>query len=69
MGVAGARDILGGTTEFHRQRRFGDQRPGLGAHDVDAEYAIGRGVGQHLGEAVGVADGFRPAVGGEREAA
>ena len=56
VGVAGARDVLRGGAEFHRDGGFRDHVAGVGADDVHAEHAVGLGVGQDLHEAVGLVD-------------
>src|SRR3954471_2633146 len=41
MGVAGSREVFGGTTEFHQNSRFMNHFTGFAADDVHAEHAIG----------------------------
>ena len=48
---------------------FADHLADLGADHVDAEDAIGRGVGEHLHEALGLVVHLGAAVGHERELA
>ena len=67
MGVTSASDVLGGSAEFDRQRRFRDHRPGVRSNDMDANHAVGRGVGQNFNKAFGVGIGPRPRVRRERE--
>ena len=69
MRVAGARQILGRAAELHQHRRLGDHLRRVGAEDVHAEHAVGRGIGEDLHEAVGDVVGLGAAVGGERELA
>ena len=67
--MAGARQVLGRSAEFHQHRRLVDQVARALADDVDAEHPVGRLVGKDLHEAFGRQHGARPAVGGERELA
>ena len=67
MRVAGAGQIFRRAAEFHQHAGFGDQFAGADAEDVNAEHAVGRGVGENLHEAVGLAHRARAAIGGEGE--
>ena len=63
--MAGARDVLGGCAEFHGDRSLLDHVAGVGANDVDAEHAIGLGVGEDFDEAVGLVVDLGAAIRGE----
>ena len=65
MRMAGAGDVFGRGAEFHGDRGLGDHVAGIGADDVDAEHAVGLGVGDDLDEAVGGQVDLGAAVGGE----
>ena len=54
MRVADARDVLGAGAEFHCHHRFGDHLRGMRSDDVDAENAVGLGVGENLHETGGL---------------
>lgn len=41
VSVAGARNVLGAGRVFHRERALGNHLTRVGAHDVDAEHAVG----------------------------
>ena len=69
MGVAGARDVLGGSAEFHGDDGFRDHVAGVGADQMHAEHAVGLGIGEDLHEAVGGEIHLGAAVGGERKLA
>ena len=53
MGVAGARDVLGGSAELHGDDGFRDHIAGVGADQMDAEHAVGLGVGENFHETLG----------------
>ena len=65
MRVAGAREIFRRTAEFHQHRRFRDHVAGVRTDNVNAEHAVGLGVGQNFHKAVGLLIGLGAAVGGE----
>ena len=67
MRVAGARQILGGTAEFHQNRGFMDHFAGFAADNVHAEHAIGLRICENLHETVSGLVDLGAAVGGERE--
>ena len=67
MCVAGASEVVGRAGEFHDRGAFGDDGGCLGAEDVDAEDAVGLGVGDDLREAVGFIHGEGAAVDAEVE--
>src|SRR5215472_4070485 len=69
MGVAGARDVLGGGAELLGQRRFGDQGTGIGTNDVDSEDPVGLALGENFDKTLGIAIGPGARIGGERELA
>ena len=57
--MAGARDVFRRGAEFHGDGGFRDHRLGVGPENVDAEHAIGFGVGQDFDEAFGREVGAR----------
>ncbi len=65
--VEGAGEVFAGGVEFHRHDRFGDHVARMGGEDVDAEDAIGFGVGDDLDLAIGFVHAAGAAIGGERE--
>src|SRR6266446_9715891 len=65
MGMAGPRDVLGGSAEFHAHDDLGDQIAGIGPQDMSAQDPIGGGVGENLHETVGHGHGPGRAIGGE----
>ena len=67
MRVARAPDILRGRAELHRSRKFGNQRPRIGADDVRSQYAVRRFVGEDLHEPICLAHRAGARIGGERE--
>ncbi len=67
MRVAGARQILGGTAEFHQNRGFVDHFAGFAADNVHAEHPIGLRICENLHEAVGGLVDLGAAIGGEGE--
>ena len=52
MGMTDARDILGTGGKIQCGDRLGDQLGGARTKDVDAQDAIGPGVGDHLDQAL-----------------
>src|SRR4051812_4604629 len=69
MGVVGAGDVFGGGFELHGDDGLGDHVGGVGAKDVDAEDAVGLGVGDDLDLSDGFVHALGAAVGGEGELA
>src|SRR6266511_4561083 len=67
MGMAGARQILGGTTKLHQNAGFMNHFAGFAADDVHAEHAIGLRICENLHEAVSGLVDLGAAVGGEWE--
>src|SRR6185295_14842207 len=55
MRVAGARDVFAARAEFYRIGAFGDQVACARADDMNAEDAVGLGIGEHLHAAFGAA--------------
>ena len=69
MRVAGARKIFGRAAEFHQHRRLVDHLAGFAADDVNAEHAIGLGIGENFHETISGLIDLRAAVGSERKLA
>ena len=67
MGMAGARQILGGTAELHQYGGFVDHFAGLAADNVHAEHPVGFRICENLHETFGGLVDLGTAVGGERE--
>jgi hypothetical protein len=65
--MAGAGDVLGGGSEFHRQRQFGDQCAGVRSEDMGAQHPVGGLVRQDFNEPIRAAHRPCSAVRGERE--
>ena len=63
--MAGAGDILGRGTELHGNRSLGDHIAGVRADDVDAEHAVGLGIGEDFHEALGLQVHLCAAIGGK----
>ena len=61
VGVADVSQVLGAGSELHRGGGFGDQVAGVRGEDVDAQDAVGAGVGQELDATLGFAQGASPA--------
>src|SRR3990167_2748484 len=59
--------VLGAGTEFHADGTLLDQLGGARADHVNAQYAVGSGVGNNLDHAAGIIGSHGPATGGERE--
>src|SRR5580700_4709570 len=69
VGMAGPRQILGGTAKFHQYCRFMDHFAGLAADNMHAEYPIGLRICENLHKSVSGLVDLGAAVGGERELA
>src|SRR5215207_10802459 len=67
MGMAGARQIFGGTAKLHENAGFMNHFAGFAADDVHAEYAVGLRICENLHKTVGGLVNLGAAVGGERE--
>ena len=67
VGMTSARNVLCGGAELHCDRRLRDHVGGVRADDMDAQYAIGFGVGENFHEAVGLLIGLGATVGCERK--
>ena len=67
VGMAGARQILGGTAKLHQNSRFVDHFAGLAANNVHAEHPIGFRICENLHESVSGLVDLGAAIGGERE--
>src|SRR6266849_5796363 len=65
--MAGAGDILGTAAKLQHAYRLGDQVGSARADDVNADQAVGSGIGNHLDEALHFIQTARPRVGGEGE--
>jgi hypothetical protein len=65
MGVAGAGDILRRRTELHRDGSLRNHIAGIRADDVDAQHAVGLGIGKDLHETFGLQIHLGAAVGSE----
>jgi hypothetical protein len=67
MGMAGARQILGGTAKFHQYGGFVDHFAGFAADNVNAKHPIGFRICENLHESFrGLVD-LGTAIGGEGE--
>lgn len=67
VSVAGAGNILRAGTVLHGQDTLGNHLTGVGAHDVDAQNAVGLLVRDHLDHTLGIGVGASTGVGGEGE--
>ena len=61
MRVDGQLQVGGGRAHLDREHAFGDQLAGAGSDQADAEQALGRGIENQLGQAVGAIERRRPA--------
>ena len=67
VSVAATCDIFTAGTEFHGYSRFRDQVPRTRTKNVDAQYTIGLGVGEHLDVTVDGIQASCSAIGTELE--
>ena len=67
MGMAGAREILGGTAELHQNGGFVDHFTGFAADNVHAEHPVSLRICENLHESLGGLVDLGAAIGGERK--